>query len=324
MVRRADVFREICRLGDLLEGDARRGWPGIASFESPDEGLLDVFIHAAPVAQHRNSSPNEIKIEPPGKYRPIERGGNLPPIVVGLARAAQFTIPEPVFVAFVAESRVGDNARWNQTFFRPFVLSASERGWAEYPRKRDNGSIEMMYAFHPALLQDFLSLVASGLDGLGESFISSAIAPLAADLETAPARGIVSRTISAHIRDSRFGKSVRDAYGGACAMCDLGLGLVQGAHVHPVSAADSTDLVENGVCLCALHHLAFDRHHIWIDPDSLAVKIHPDIAGQTDADVRFIRHTRERLRSPAEGPGVNPANLRARYEFFAGAYDWAM
>ena len=106
-------------------------------------------------------------------------------------------------------------------------------------------------------------------------------------------------------------------------MCDLGLGLVQGAHVHPVSASDSTDVVENGVCLCALHHLAFDMHQIWIDPDSLSVKIHPDLASRSDADRRFLSSTREILRVPSGGPPIDPENLRARYSYFTGAYDWA-
>lgn len=50
------------------------------------------------------------------------------------------------------------------------------------------------------------------------------------------------RAVSALIRDTRFSGSVLDAYMRRCAMCGLGLNLVQGAHIYPASArARTTD-----------------------------------------------------------------------------------
>ncbi|WP_394372553.1 HNH endonuclease [Ralstonia mannitolilytica] len=55
------------------------------------------------------------------------------------------------------------------------------------------------------------------------------------------------------------------AYRHQCAFCCVQLGLLDAAHIIPVSAPGSTDEVANGVALCKLHHSAYDANLIAFD-----------------------------------------------------------
>lgn len=72
-------------------------------------------------------------------------------------------------------------------------------------------------------------------------------------------------THTQYARDPRFRKSVYDAYDYRCAMCGIQLQLVEAAHIVPHSHEKGTDEVNNGVCLCALHHTAYDQSLIYFD-----------------------------------------------------------
>ena len=109
-------------------------------------------------------------------------------------------------------------------------------------------------------------------------------------------------------------------------MCDLGLGLVQGAHIYPAAAPGSTDVVANGLGLCGNHHIAFDRHLIWADPDSLEIQMHPAILDDlaAPATANFVASTFAHLRVPANvGERPDPGMFAARYRHFESRYDWA-
>ncbi len=102
-------------------------------------------------------------------------------------------------------------------------------------------------------------------------------------------------------RIRRTGEDMMAAYEDRCALCGLGIGLVEGAHILPVGAQGSPDAVWNGVALCRNHHRAFDTHRIYVDPDTLAVKQHRSILkiAQTDPAVRlFSEGTAASLRLP--------------------------
>ena len=66
-------------------------------------------------------------------------------------------------------------------------------------------------------------------------------------------------------RSPDFARVVLAAYGDACAMCGMQLELVQAAHIVPHSHDKGTDDSNNGVCLCALHHKAFDDGLVYMD-----------------------------------------------------------
>jgi putative restriction endonuclease len=45
--------------------------------------------------------------------------------------------------------------------------------------------------------------------------------------------------------------------------------LVQAAHIVPDAEPDGIAAVINGMALCAIHHLAFDRNLLGVDPDGV-------------------------------------------------------
>lgn len=84
------------------------------------------------------------------------------------------------------------------------------------------------------------------------------------------------RVVEQKLRDRAFSIHLRRQYGDECAVC--GPPLVheqhvdaQGAHVRSV-AAGGPDVLNNGVCLCARHHWAFD-HGIFTLDDSWCVRL---------------------------------------------------
>jgi len=109
-------------------------------------------------------------------------------------------------------------------------------------------------------------------------------------------------------------------------MCGLGVGLVQGAHIHPVSAPGSHDEPSNGLALCANHHLAFDRHLVGVRPDNSEVVFHGRILEQlpgSPAIRALVNGTFDQLVAPADrGARPSAEMFEKRYQFFADQYDW--
>lgn len=66
-------------------------------------------------------------------------------------------------------------------------------------------------------------------------------------------------------RDQKFRKSVLNAYSKCCAICRCKEEkLLQAAHIQSVESGGA-DTVDNGICLCANHHLMLDHNLIAID-----------------------------------------------------------
>lgn len=66
-------------------------------------------------------------------------------------------------------------------------------------------------------------------------------------------------------RDPNFRKKVYEAYNNKCAMCGIGLELIQAAHIVPHSHEKGTDEIDNGISLCAIHHSAYDSSLIYFN-----------------------------------------------------------
>lgn len=79
-------------------------------------------------------------------------------------------------------------------------------------------------------------------------------------------------------RQERFRETVLAAYGHQCAVCEVNTSaLLRAAHIVPVVNSDD-DSIQNGICLCANHEIAFDAGLLRILPDG-SVHIYND-AGQ--------------------------------------------
>ena len=117
-----------------------------------------------------------------------------------------------------------------------------------------------------------------------------------------PRRYAIVQTRQA-LRDIDFRDRVLRAYSHQCAICDMQLGLLDGAHIYPASEPASTDETANGVALCTLHHRAYDRGLVTFDA-SYSVVVH-DLrlmelanAGQDKGAARFRRELSETVRLP--------------------------
>jgi putative restriction endonuclease len=72
------------------------------------------------------------------------------------------------------------------------------------------------------------------------------------------------------LHQQRFKLDVMRAYRHRCAICTLReRELIQAAHIVPDVETDGIAAVVNGLALCAIHHLAFDRNLLGIDPDGV-------------------------------------------------------
>lgn len=80
-------------------------------------------------------------------------------------------------------------------------------------------------------------------------------------------RSTVERRLNLAFRAWDFSHRVRKAYRQQCAMCGLGLELIEGAHIVPVAWPGSTDETNNGMALCRNHHAAYDRGIVSVSPD---------------------------------------------------------
>ena len=67
-------------------------------------------------------------------------------------------------------------------------------------------------------------------------------------------------------RQGKFRKEILKAYGNQCAVCNINnTSLLRAAHIIP-AVKDNDDTVNNGICLCVLHEVAFDRGVLKITP----------------------------------------------------------
>jgi putative restriction endonuclease len=76
-----------------------------------------------------------------------------------------------------------------------------------------------------------------------------------------------TETIKPVRRQAKFRQNVLKVYGNTCAVCDIkDKTLLRAAHIIDVKDG-GTDEVNNGICLCTNHEIAFDRGSLQILPD---------------------------------------------------------
>lgn len=112
-------------------------------------------------------------------------------------------------------------------------------------------------------------------------------------------------------RDRAFRDAVLVAYGYACAVCGVGVRLgntpvgVEAAHIH-WHAAGGPDVVNNGLCLCPLHHKLFDRGAATLSPDGGRVWVSEKANGPNAEEALFRFHDRPVARPARKDSAPDP------------------
>ena len=120
------------------------------------------------------------------------------------------------------------------------------------------------------------------------------------------------------IHQAKFSFRIRTAYQWRCAFSGLPVReLLVGAHIIP-DAEGGPPSIQNGICMSALHHLAFDRHLIGVDPDfqvHVSSQLHDQEDGDLLAAIKDLDGTQLRLpREQEDWP--NRDFLEHRFESF--------
>ncbi len=136
-------------------------------------------------------------------------------------------------------------------------------------------------------------------------------------------RAYATREARYRLHQQRFKLDVMRAYRHRCAICALReRALVQAAHIVPDADPAGVAAVVNGLALCAIHHLAFDRNLLGIDPGGvvhIANRLLHEIDGpMLKAGLQGFHGEQIAVpRSPGDRP--DPMRLEQRFEIFRRA-----
>lgn len=301
--------------------DAADGWPSLIECET-SRGRQRIALYTSPVNRlYPNTRPNDYRVQNPGSGRPITSQANTLNMAIGW-----WTDDQPPVMVACDPVRWESSARISQMFKLQMIRDAQARGWASY--QNNNGDV--FHAFRPYLFPTYVEAVIRSVDlndlSLTRNAIQNeAVANLEGQGNTPVAAERARVACTRLVRSTAFTRDVVTAYGGRCAICGLNFGLGQAAHIYPVAAPGSTDEVGNGLFLCPNHHSAFDRHLIWIDPDSGAVRLHASLrAGElTVGDKGLVDTALSAIRLPAAAESKpSPEMFKRRYRTFQIQYGW--
>ena len=294
--------------------DLRDGWPSLLTVQVAKEEIL-VSAHIS-VVSSMSRAPEEIRFQNPGQDSPIKSVEGSLPLLIGIDRNQNGL----VIVGADAERRLGSTTRFSVLFRRALVREAAVRGWASYVSTAG----ETIYAFLPFLFPLYVELRRDSFSLKVEEV--TRLIGASGDLDDPAAQLRARIATSRLIRDERFRKRVVSAYNARCAMCGLDLDLVVAAHILPVQAPGSMDIVPNGIALCENHHRLFDSHRVSISPSSFHVHLHPSLAKlakEDDVSRQFVEAVNPTLWTPNDASlQPDPKMFVRRYNYYGQAYSW--
>ncbi|WP_203594794.1 HNH endonuclease [Wenzhouxiangella limi] len=98
----------------------------------------------------------------------------------------------------------------------------------------------------------------------------------------APRRQYITAAVQVRLHQRGFRERVLKAYREQCALCRLKhRELLDASHIIPDHDVRGEPRVSNGLSLCKIHHTAFDRHFLGINPDGV-IHIRRDLLEETD------------------------------------------
>jgi putative restriction endonuclease len=136
-------------------------------------------------------------------------------------------------------------------------------------------------------------------------------------------RAYAMREVRTRLHQHHFRLDVLRAYRSRCAICSLReAALVQAAHIVEDTHERGVAAVVNGLALCAIHHLAYDRNLMGIDPEGV---VHIDKRLLAEIDGPMLTnglqsfHGAVILRPRRRADHPDPQRLAQRYESFEAA-----
>jgi len=106
-------------------------------------------------------------------------------------------------------------------------------------------------------------------------------------------RAYVTAMVRRRLHQQAFRERVLDAYRERCALCRLRhRELLDASHIAPDSSSEGEPVVSNGLALCKLHHAAFDRWILTVDP-TYRVRVRRDILEEQDGPM--LKHGLQEL-----------------------------
>lgn len=163
-------------------------------------------------------------------------------------------------------------------------------------------------------------------DNPGSSSVSLQIGLPTADMQ---GEGLVSSEdtrryaltlVAARTHQRRFREEVLAAYGRRCAICALReVDLLEASHIIRDGAPEGIAAVVNGLALCAIHHRAYDRNLLGIDPRGI-VHMNPRLMREIDGPMlgnglqHFDGVAMHQPRREIDRP--DPERLAVRFEEF--------
>ena len=151
------------------------------------------------------------------------------------------------------------------------------------------------------------TVMADDRQGIVDALSSGAQSELAAESEE-PRREYITAAVQRRLHQRSFRERVLKAYQERCALCRLRhRELLDASHIIPDNDPRGEPLVSNGLALCKIHHTAFDRHFLGIDPDGI-IHIRADLLEESDGPI--LQHGlkdmhRGRITAPRR-PGDRP------------------
>ncbi len=131
-------------------------------------------------------------------------------------------------------------------------------------------------------------------------------------------RRYVTSTVVQRLHQKDFRSRVLSAYREACAVCLLRhQELLDAAHILGDRDPRGEPWVSNGLCLCKIHHAAFDANILGVRPD-LVIEIRPDVLREVDGPM--LTHGLQRLHGSALARIPGSKRLKPKSEFLEIRY----
>lgn len=158
---------------------------------------------------------------------------------------------------------------------------------------------------------------------LGDASQLGASSGVDSTADAVDSRRYATREALVRLHQQRFRTAVLRAYGGRCAICALReSALLQAAHILEDRDPRGDAVVANGIAMCAIHHLAYDRNLMGIDPGG-AVHVAERLLREQDGPMLRTGlqgfHGARILQPRREHERPDPTRLGLRYEAFRAA-----